>query len=556
MVILAPTVLNSSGSGTDASVFTTPMVSPDPGDLLVLFVDAGSVVTTDNVVPTITDTLGLTWTQRDTAQGFGGTYIRGTIFTAPAPDGDAGTISIHFSQQQSSCHWHLIRVKGANLDAPVVQTVHQAFNTAQNPSVSFPAPPLSTSLVLGFVYRNGTTPYTAGPGHVILSSQAGHSNPAIGSDVSYDMAPAGQSVGFTTASAAQKTVFGIEIAVGGAVAPPPTTEDAVLIRKWKDVNVLATNTIPITVPANLTVGQTLVASLVRVTGATVNQITGITGIGANVATVAAHAVRASTMITETIVIPITEQINAGSTITVTIAGGSPSRKAFVCSVWEGITGEVNATSGTAGADGSGLALSATTTGPVTVTKSLVIGSFGKGGTQLFTPDPGNTEVDEIATTAGSTDRGIVQQYRVDASPGTEISSGTVSATSAWSGNVVAIPLSTAAAGAPNADAGGNQSGVEPGEVIELSASDSTASGPMTYIWEQISGEPVNYTTAGPDLTVPEAPWTIAGTTLVFRVTVTSEGLSSTAEVSVAVLASEGRIMINGFEVPLKTVQVG
>jgi hypothetical protein len=79
---------------------------------------------------------------------------------------------------------------------------------------------------------------------------------------------------------------------------------------------------------------------------------------------------------------------------------------------------------------------------------------------------------------------------------------------------------------------------------------------MTFVWEQMLGEPVDFVANGAELHIEEAPWTINGTTLVFRVTVTSGALSSIDEVSVTVLPSEGRILVNGVEVSLKTIQVG
>jgi hypothetical protein len=556
VVIQAPTVLSSSGSGTDATDFNTPIVAPDAGALLVLFVDNGTPTSGENDVPTLTDTIGLTWTLRDEATGYNGGFIRGSIWTAPAPDGDSGSIGIHFAHQQSSCHWHLIQVKGANNDDPVVQVGHSIFNTTQNPSFNLPNAPAASSLVFGFAIRNGTTAYTAGANHTILSSQNGNSGPAVGSDVEFDMAPAGQAIGFTTTSGAYKTLFGIEIAMGGEVAPPPTPTTATLIRKWKDVNTLSTNTVPITAPADLEVGQTLIISLSRVTGASAQPLTGVTGIGANVATIAAGpSVRASTMIADTIVIPITERILAGTVMTVNITSGSPSRKAFVCSVWEGLTGVVDATSGAAVANGSSATPSVTTTGPVSVSKVLVIGTFGTG-VQAWTPDPGNTLVDSIATAVGTTDRQTVQQYRVDSAAGTKSSAGTLAASGGWAANVIAMRLADSAPGAPIANAGGDVIDKEPGESIDLSASASTASGAMTFVWEQMLGEPVDFVANGAELHIEEAPWTINGTTLVFRVTVTSGALSSIDEVSVTVLPSEGRILVNGVEVSLKTIQVG
>lgn len=556
MVIQTPTLEISAGSGADASSFVTGVVSPTPGSLLVLFVDNGAAVSGENDIPTITDTIGLTWTQRETNVGFDGTWLRGTFFTAPAPTGDVGTVTISFANTQSSCHWHVVEVIGANNDSPIVQAESSIFNTTVNPSFNLPVAPASSSLVLAAAIRNSTTPFTAGANHTILSSVAGSSNPAVGSDISYDMAPASQTVGFTTASGAQKTLFALEIAMGGTPPPPPSPPaEAVLVRKFEAVNTLTTNTFPITVPADLEVGETLVLSLNRVTGATTFAISSITGIGTNVWSNAAEAIRSATHYTNTIVIPITQLIPSGTVITVNYAGGTPTRKAVVASVWSGLTGEVDATSGVAGtnANGSTTAVSVSTTGPTTEAKTLLITTIAAGNV-TYTPGASDTLVDTIATTAGSTERGVLQQYRVEESIGVKTGSGTISSGS-WAASVVALVLEAAAAGTPIANAGGDQTNVEPGEPIDLSAEGSTADGAMTFVWEQIAGEIVNYTTSGPDLHIDEAPWTVAGTTLTFRVYVTSAGLTSTDEVSVTVLPSPDRIKVNGVEVALKIVPV-
>lgn len=552
MVIQIPTVLTSGGSGVNSVSYTTNPVSPDEDSLLVLFVDSAAATSGENDTPTLTDTLGFDWTIRDTATGFDGTFLRGTIFTAEVPEGgDSGTITINFAHLQSGCHWHLVQVRGGRNDDPIVQAGHSIYNTTHDPSFNLPAPPDASSLVLAMALRNGTTAYAAGTGHTILSTVAGSSGPAVGSDISYDMAPAQQAVGFLTDRGEQKTLFGVEIAMGGEVAPPVTPAEATLVRKWKLVDTLATNTIPIVAPHDIEIGETLVIALNRVTGASPQPISSVTGIGTNVATVAAESIRSATHITDIVVIPITQQILNGATITVNIVSGVPSRKAVVCSVWAGLTGEVSGSSGMTGPNGSTSAASVSTAASVAVTKSLILAAFGRGNV-IWTPDAGNTLVDEISTTVGSTDRGVSLQSRVETSTGVKSSSG-VLASGSWAAAIVALRVASAAAGAPVVVTGGNLIDKEPGSEIHLSAADSTGSGTLTYVWTQEDGEPVDYYTDGPDLYVDEAPWTIAGTELKFRVTVTASGLSSAGDVSVFVLPATDRIMINGVEVALKIV---
>ncbi len=138
MVILAPTALTASGSGTDALSYVTSQVSPEADSLLVLFVDSGTPVAGENDIPTITDSLGFTWMLRDTATdvvGATGPFLRGSFFTAEVPTGgDSGAITISFAHVQSSCHWHLTQIRGARNDDPVVQAGHALFSTTVNPS--------------------------------------------------------------------------------------------------------------------------------------------------------------------------------------------------------------------------------------------------------------------------------------------------------------------------------------------------------------------------------------------------------------------------------------
>ena len=151
MVIQAPTVLTAGGSGTDGLEYTTAVVGPDAGSLIAVFVEAGALASGENDIPTISDTIGLTWTQVDTEVGYTGLWMRGTWFVAEADTSDTGTIKFTFAHTQSNCHWHVIQIKGANNTDPVVQVISTAFNTTVNPSVTLPAPPDPTSLVLGAV---------------------------------------------------------------------------------------------------------------------------------------------------------------------------------------------------------------------------------------------------------------------------------------------------------------------------------------------------------------------------------------------------------------------
>lgn len=552
MVIQTPVLLTSSGTGTDGSVFTTASVSPAGDTVLVLFVDAASVAANDNVIPTISGSLGLSWTQRVSEVNYSTTFLRGTIFTATVPSGgDNGSITITFSEDQSSCHWHLIQIAGASLTDPVVQAESAIFNTTVNPAFDLTNPPATDSLVIGGVIRNGTTGYTAGPGHTIISSQAGNSGPAIGSDLSYDMPPALQSVGFTTGSGAQKTLFGLEIAKAGDPPPPAPPAEATLVRSFTALDTVSDNTFDIPVPADIEVGETIILSLNRSTTATAYPITGVSGIGTNTWSHPTNSIRASSHIADTIVIHVTQKILSGATISVDYEAGSSNRKAAVASVWSGLVGTVEVHSGNATANGSSAAVSVSTTAATTSGKTLVIGTVGHGS-GVYTPDAGQTKINSTNTTVGSSDRGVTQQYRIDEAVGVKTMSGN-NASGSWAASVLAFPVASAPAGTPVAKAGGDQTSVEPWAEVTLSGSDSTADGPIeSYQWVQLSGEPVTLVGTGSDRTF-EAPGTIAGTTLRFRLTVTYNSMTSSDDVDIVVMKATERIVVNGVEVALKTI---
>ena len=98
-------------------------------------------------------------------------------------------------------------------------------------------------------------------------------------------------------------------------------------------------------------------------------------------------------------------------------------------------------------------------------------------------------------------------------------------------------------GAPTANAGPDQTLVEPGRIIQLDATSSTvAYGSITdYTWTQTDGQDTplsNPITATPTLITPA---TLAGTTLTYQVTVTGNALTDTDTISITVLPASLRL---------------
>lgn len=108
--------------------------------------------------------------------------------------------------------------------------------------------------------------------------------------------------------------------------------------------------------------------------------------------------------------------------------------------------------------------------------------------------------------------------------------------------------------APTANAGADQSNVEPWSVVTLSgASSSDSDGTVTgYTWTQIAGTAVTLSGSGASRTFT-APGSLAGTSLTFRLTVTDDDAATSAadDVTVSVLAATERAVIGGVEVPMQ-----
>jgi len=112
--------------------------------------------------------------------------------------------------------------------------------------------------------------------------------------------------------------------------------------------------------------------------------------------------------------------------------------------------------------------------------------------------------------------------------------------------------------APTANAGSDQINIEPYATVTMTGSGSDSDGSIVSgVWTQTSGTPTvtinNASTTTPNY---EAPATLAGTTLVFRYTVTDNlGATGYAEVSHTILYALERRVVGGVQVPYKSYYV-
>jgi hypothetical protein len=193
-----------------------------------------------------------------------------------------------------------------------------------------------------------------------------------------------------------------------------------------------------------------------------------------------------------------------------------------------------------------------------------------GAGMTTTPPTGYTErIDFPGLNSGASDVGhYAATKQLTGQAGTLQAADTTSCTTnvAHRANGWVLTFSGVIAGAapaPLANAGADQSNVEPYGTVTLDGSGSAFYDPdtsLTYAWSQTSGTSVTLsstTAATPTFT---APGTVAGTTLVFSLTVTghASGTASTTPdtVSIVVLPATERAVRGGVEVARQLSSIG
>lgn len=124
------------------------------------------------------------------------------------------------------------------------------------------------------------------------------------------------------------------------------------------------------------------------------------------------------------------------------------------------------------------------------------------------------------------------------------------------GTVTFIGPAVVANQAPTADAGGDQTNLEPYTVVTLTGTDNDSDGTVvTRTWTQVSGSPTVTLSGSGATRTYLAPGTISGTTLTFGYQVTdNDGASSLQDtVNNTILPVTERAVIGGVEVPIQTL---
>jgi len=120
---------------------------------------------------------------------------------------------------------------------------------------------------------------------------------------------------------------------------------------------------------------------------------------------------------------------------------------------------------------------------------------------------------------------------------------------------IVIPPAVPPAPAPTANAGADQTNVEPFTTVSLFGNESSSGTVVSRAWTQTGGSPtVTLVGTGANVTF-EAPGTLAGTTLTFTYTVTDDTPGTgTDTVTVAVLSAPERVMTSGSWTPAEVTE--
>lgn len=123
---LLATILQGSGSTTDNTVFTTGSFTPGANDLIIFCVAGVRGGSTNPTVPTITDSVGLTWTDISEFLPLttGVNRLRMSVFAAQAgASPPAMTVTATYGATLTACVWQWATVSGSDVANGVLQSI-------------------------------------------------------------------------------------------------------------------------------------------------------------------------------------------------------------------------------------------------------------------------------------------------------------------------------------------------------------------------------------------------------------------------------------------------
>ncbi len=236
--------------------------------------------------------------------------------------------------------------------------------------------------------------------------------------------------------------------------------------------------------------------------------------------------------------PITNALTTSDTLTVAFSDGTHNRWAISVEEFDDIL--TSPLDKTVTNTGSGTSLTTTATATTTAANELVFGGFGvaNSSAKTFTPGSGFSSSPQQTTSAGTTDRGVWNEWKYVTSNGAQTASATLNVSTTWSAIGATYKSSSGGNNPPTANAGTNQS-VAPFATVTLdgtgsSDSDGTVS---SYAWTQTGGTTVTLSSASASQPTFTAPGVDNGTSLTFSLTVTDNLGASSSPSTVTVTVS-------------------
>lgn len=306
---------------------------------------------------------------------------------------------------------------------------------------------------------------------VLGAANAAAARTAIGaapaSGISLDAtADAADRLAMTAAERAKLAALAGSIYVTTTNATLPALADGTVIARYAAtvagtpvVTAVGTNTstassttIAVTTTAAIPVGDVIVVAFARGTGSTTAGSAAVTlSSGAVDSWASASAQRTGVIEVELLVAKVTTAIPSGATVTITTSTNSTNRAAAaVLGIHNVSTGVPDATSGdaaagvastsSAGANTSGTSLTASTDAATTVPNTLVISLFGFNTAATWSYST-STQDAYVATSAGSSDRGLIIGHKTATATGVQSATVTGTASTGIAGVVVALPIS-------------------------------------------------------------------------------------------------------------------
>lgn len=224
-----------------------------------------------------------------------------------------------------------------------------------------------------------------------------------------------------------------------------------LLQKVKSAQTANASTHTFVTTADIHVGEDIFIAMGRTAlSTTTNGVTSITtSAGAGTFERCAVSCRTGVVDVSLARFRVTTLIPSGSTITWTGPSNSTKRGAIMQVVSGLSASAANATSGTTsqgqagnvsgGSNGSSSTASSVTAA-TTVAACLVLGIVSEGGTTAYTPASGTTLIDEIRSSSGTADRGILLEYKIVAATGAQTISAGLDSSGSWAAAAAAFEI--------------------------------------------------------------------------------------------------------------------